>query len=60
MDTRQSDNRHQAVLTHSGPAEPQIVRRAVHLCLRSEPHTEEAPCSGHLYEAQRQLDRRQA
>jgi hypothetical protein len=33
----------------------QVLRRATHLCLRAEPHTDEAPCAAHLSEAHRQL-----
>ena len=58
MSTQQSDVVHLAVTGEVGPAEGHIVRRAVQLCVRAEPHTEATPCSGHLHEAQRQLDRR--
>ena len=58
MNTLRSDAAHLSVATEVRLAEPQIERRAVQLCVRAEPHTGEPPCSGHLHEAQRQLDRR--
>ena len=33
----------------------ELVRRASHLCLRAEPHTEQSPCPAHVSEANRQL-----
>jgi hypothetical protein len=57
MNTQWSDGAHSPVAGDVRPAEGQIVRRAVQLCVRAEPHTEATPCSGHLHEAQRQLDR---
>jgi len=36
---------------------PQVVRRATQLCVRAEPHTDQAPCSSHISEAHRQLFR---
>lgn len=56
MDTQRSDGTHLSTATEVRPAEPQIVRRAIHLCLRAEPHAEAVPCSGHPDKAQRQLD----
>ncbi len=35
--------------------ERQVIRRARHLCLRAEPHTDDAPCPAHMAEAARQL-----
>ncbi|MGI8806787.1 MAG: hypothetical protein ACR2KK_02825 [Acidimicrobiales bacterium] len=32
-----------------------MVRRAVQLCLRAEPHTDHSPCPAHTSEANRQL-----
>ncbi len=58
MNTQLSDGAHLTVASEVKPAERQIVRRAVQLCVRAEPHTAEAPCSGHLHEAHRQLDLR--
>lgn len=57
MSTRWSVSAHPTVESEVRPAEGHIVRRAVQLCVRAEPHTEATPCSGHLHEAQRQLDR---
>ena len=37
------------------PVPREVVRRAIQLCLRAEPHTEESPCAAHLNEANRQL-----
>jgi hypothetical protein len=44
-------------MTREATAPPQVVRRATQLCIRAEPHTDEAPCSAHLSEAHRQLFR---
>ena len=33
----------------------EVVRRAIHLCLRAEPHTDQSPCVSHVSEANRQL-----
>lgn len=32
-----------------------LLRRATHLCLRAEPHTDQSPCRAHVSEANRQL-----
>ena len=33
----------------------EVVRRATHLCMRSEPHAGQSPCPAHVSEANRQL-----
>ena len=56
MSAQQSDVPGDLLDSHPDPATgAEVVRRATHLCLRAEPHTDRSPCAAHLSEASRQL-----
>ena len=55
MTTRVSEPRVGPPAGHDPGLQPPVVRRAHQLCVRAEPHAEQAPCQAHIHEATRQF-----